>query len=170
MATQDFALNLMGTERIKVHWTAPDQAATVLINGTILGMLANAQEQVLGKSFILPDGSPLFVRFVENQPHVFRGEYPLVPIAAPIEQPAPLPGRKWPGRMLTGLIISLVFISFTAISNFVYTFNALFFGDSIILLLFFLMHALADCAGIAGVGLLIGKKRIGFFLVVGYIV
>jgi hypothetical protein len=170
VATQDFALNPMGMERIKVHWTVPGQAATVLINGTILGMLANAQEQVVGKSFVLPDGSPLFVRFVADQPHVFRGEYPLVPVVTPVEQPVSLQGRKWPGRVLARLIINLVIVSFSTLSSFVYASGILFSGGSSVLLFLYLAHALIGCVGITGHGLLIGKKKIGFFLVIGYIV
>jgi hypothetical protein len=167
MSKQDFALDATAANRITIHWTTEIEPATVLINGTILGTLVTAEEKAVGKDFILPDGSPLHVQFFNEQPQIFRSGVPLAPVADAVD--VPIKQRKRSGCLTSWLILNLVVIAGLTALYFLATLGALASDKVSTSPLVFLLLGLIGIVGVVGVSLLLAWKKLGFYLVVGYV-
>ncbi len=166
MPVQDFALDPMGNHRVQVHWASESDPVTALLNGSVLGSLATPDERAAGKDFILPDGSFLHIRFVNDQPQVFRNGYPLA--TAPVIT-VPASQRKRGGCLTTWLIFNLVGIGVFTILNFLAFLGSMASNDSSLPPWVFLAFGLIGCVGIVGLSLLLGWKKWGFYLVALYV-
>jgi hypothetical protein len=165
MSKQDFALDAVATQRITIDWTAETEPATVLLNGTVLGMLITVEEKLAGKDFILPDNSPLHVQFFNGHPQVYRAGVPLVPVAG-----VPDKQRKRGGCLTTWLILNLVVIVILTGLNFLATLGAMASNKVSTPPLAFLLLGIMGIVGIVGLSLLLAWKKVGFYLVAGYVV
>ena len=166
MPVQDFALDPMGNHRVQVHWASESDPVTALLNGSVLGTLATPDERAAGKDFMLPEGSYLHVRFVNDQPQAFRNGYPLT-IAPAIVEPASL--RKRGGCLTTWLILNLVVISLFTILYFLSFLSSLSNDNLSLLPWAYIALGLIGCVGIVGVSFLLGWKKWGFYLVASYV-
>ncbi len=177
MAVQDFALDTTGAQRIQVHWEAGTEPATVLLNHSVIGRLS-ADERVMGKDFVLPDGSALRVQLSNNQPYAYRNGYPLSPVASVVvqreqaEQVKQATRAKRGGCLTAWLILNLV-ANVTLAGLYLLTFlgaSAAGPASTDIPSIYFLVFGLFGLVDVAGAVLLLLWKKLGFFLIVGAVV
>lgn len=168
MSKQVFALDVNNTQRIIVHWAIETESATVLLNGTILGTLNTAEEKVGGKDFILPDHSPLHVQFFNGYPQAYRHGVPLPPVLDVDD--VPVKQRKRGGCLTAFLIFHLILMTVLTLFYFLGAVAALVHNNvSAHLVLMFLLFGIVGFVGIAGISLLLAWKKLGFYLVAGYV-
>ncbi len=173
MPVVEFALDLTTQYRIQVHQSSEQPSpVTVLLNGSILGNLDPA-EQIMGKDFRLPDNSLLNVRIVNAQPQVSRGGIPLYPIDATTANVDVSPAaeaqqrnKKLGGCLVTWLVLNLVVIGGLTLLYFLAIFGATALGTSP---LPFLLFGLIGIMGLVGISLIFFWKKVGFYLMVGYV-
>ncbi|GCE23057.1 hypothetical protein [Dictyobacter kobayashii] len=167
MSKQVFALDAAATHRITIHWTTETDPASVLLNGTLLGTLTTGQEKVVGKDFVLPDNSPLHVRFFNGQPQAFRAGVALAPVFD--EADVPMAQRKRGGCLTTWLILNLVVMVALTLLYFLATLGSLVNNNTGVSPLAFFLLAVMGIVGIVGISLLLAWKKLGFYLVAGYV-
>jgi hypothetical protein len=167
MPVQDFALDAAAMHRIQVHWASDNEPATVMVNRSILGSLTTLEERMVGKNFTLPDGSMLFVRFMNGQPEAFRNGYPLA-IAPAIPETSVLQ-KKRGGGLTFWLVANLVLIIFYTIVYFLALIGSMVSSTSSRPLAY-LVFMLIGCVGIVGIGMLFAWKKWGFYLIVLFVV
>lgn len=168
MPIQDFFLDSTGAQRIQVHWNSDGSKATVLQNGSILGSLDTADELAGGKDFKMPDGSMLHVRLVNNQPQALRNGFPLTTAPAAAES-APLTAKKRGGCLTAWIVLNLVVICLFTLLYALAFFGSLIVSNPITSPAVFLLFALLGLVGVVGLSLLLGWRKIGFYLVLGYV-
>jgi hypothetical protein len=167
MSKQVFALDVTATHRITIHWTTKTEPATILINGTVLGTLTTHEEKVEGKDFTLPDNSLLHMQFFNGHPQAFRAGIPLAPLADAADvstQP-----RKRGGCLTTWLILNLAVITISTVIYILASLGALVSDKAGSLLVGLPLLGLMGIVGIVGISLLLAWKKIGFYLVAGYV-
>ncbi|HTI15382.1 MAG TPA: hypothetical protein VL461_12610 [Dictyobacter sp.] len=179
MPKQVFALDATATHRITVHWTNEINPvtkgldpATVLINGTILGSLNPGEEMTVGKDFILPDNSPLHVQFFNGQPQAFRMGVPLAPVAdaADVADTLPANRRKRGGCLTAWLIFNLVVIVVFTLLYFLGALGSLSGETQSSLALGYFLLGVVGVVGIVGISILLAWKKLGFYLLAGFVV
>lgn len=177
LAVQDFALDATGAQRIQVHWDAGPEPATVLLNQSIIGRLS-ADERVMGKDFVLPDGSALRVQVLNDRPYVYRNGYTLLPVASATIQVERI-GRaervsqaRRGGCLTTWLILNLVANAILAGLYLLYFLGASAAGPASTSIppIYFLLFALCGLVDVVGAALLLLWKKLGFFLILGAVV
>ncbi len=166
MPVQDFALDAAATQRIQIHWSTDSEPATVLLNGKILGSLANGQERIVGKDFVLQDSSLLHIQFFENGPQAWLNRLPLAPVAAVAD---PLPQKKRGGCLTAWLILNLVVVCLFTGLYLLASFGALVSSNTTLPAWIFLLFTLLGIIGIVGLSMLLAWKKIGFYLVAAYV-
>jgi hypothetical protein len=168
MPIQDFFLDSTGAQRIQVHWNSDGSKASLLLNSSIYGSLDTPEELAGGKDFKMPDGSILHVRLVNNQPQVLRNGFPLTTAPAAVES-VPLTDRKLGGCLTVWIILNLAMISLSTLLYGLAFLGSAITGDSSVSPLVFLVFTLLGFAGIAGLILLLFWRKIGFYLVLLYV-
>jgi hypothetical protein len=167
MPVQDFALDAQNN-RIQVHWSFEDGSVSIMLNHSVIGMIATLEVRTAGKDITLSDNSVLHVQFSDNQPQVFRNGYPLTPV----EQAAtePISPKKRGGCLTTWIILNLVVISIFTLIYFLAIFGATHTAITTRNPVEFLVYGLLGCFGIFGFVLLLLWKKWGFYLVVLYVI
>lgn len=175
MPVLEYALDPTAQHRIQIHLpTEPPALVTIMLNRSVLGSLAPA-EQITGKDFRLPDNSFLNVRLVNNQPQVSRAGYLLPPVDTAIINAVDVSpaaqalerNKKLGGCLMTWLIVNFIVIGISTLISFFLIFGATRIGLSPLL---FLSSSLLGVVGLAGVSLIFFWKKLGFYLMVAYVI
>lgn len=172
MSVVEFALDPAAQHRVQLHIPTEQATITVMLNSSILGSLT-PQEQGTGKDFRLPDNSPLHVRIFQGQPQVFRDGYPLPAIdpKAPVVDTSPAAlaqehNKKLGGCLIVWLVLNIVIIGGAALLSFVAALSSVTTGESP---LTFLLTGLLGSIGVIGLSLIFFWKKLGFYIVAGYV-
>ncbi|HTI13684.1 MAG TPA: hypothetical protein VL461_03810 [Dictyobacter sp.] len=151
MPVQDFALDTTATNRLQVKWDTQNDPVSVRFNASSLGILISVNERVIGKTFALPNGSAVFIRFVNGMPQAFLNGYQLMAVEARVD---PKPGRfrKRGGYLSIWIIANIVLVVV-----------------STLLISRFFLFSLIAAIGIVGLVALWAWKKWGFYLLIGYV-
>lgn len=167
MPVQDFTLDANGMYRIQIHWTPEHATTTILLNGSILGTFTHPDEYISGKNFTLPDNSPLYIRFVNNYPQVFRLGVLLTPIASAEPDVSASTQRKRSVGLTAWLIINIIGMGLVTLLCFLAFIASMLDARIASLSLALLLLMLLNIGGIVGISLLLAWKRIGFYVLAG---
>lgn len=186
MPVQDFLLTPAGEQRLQVHWSerkdpvtvtdgenVPQEKAILMINRSIFGTLDTPEEWASGKDFSMSDGALLHVQFFDGKPFAWINGQPLAHVAGIPEikettsvNPA---NRKRGGCMTAWMILGIAAASFGLITNFLAFLGSLVTATTRVPSFVLLLYVLICGVGIAGYSLLLAWKKLGFYLVAGYV-
>jgi len=103
MPVIEYALDPAALHCIQVHVPTEQTVYTVMLDRSVLGFLETPDEQRIGKYFVLPDRSTLYVRIEGRRPQVFRNSYLLTPLTGMdtmFSASRGAPARKSSGNLL----------------------------------------------------------------------